>query len=101
MRFLLVFRSSVFKIVHSLTMCARMNNGDVHNASTELAGKYEGGKLVSMGKCDFPRSAENDRDNVFRFYVQGSVVGKVNLTLCEAPRPRASGRVGGFSPRWW
>jgi hypothetical protein len=61
-----------------------MRDGDVHNSSAQLAARYEGGKLVTMGQCDFPSRVENNDNNVFRFFEDNVEVDMVNLTLCKA-----------------
>jgi hypothetical protein len=62
-----------------------MKNGDVHNASNELVGRYQQNELIEMGACHFPPAVENDHENLFKFLAKGVVRNTVNLTLCAAP----------------
>ena len=73
-----------------------MQDGDVHDARAERAGRFVGGKLVEMGQCDFPHKIENDGGNYFRFYgSEGSVASVVNLTSCAVQgRSAAVGSTG-------
>ena len=71
-----------------------MAHGDVHDPTLERAGKSESGHLVNTGECSFPRSAENNHNNVFVYFPdhQSASNMSLNLTLCRALRP-ASPRV--------
>lgn len=65
-----------------------MDQGNVHDPDAEKVGKYEAGRLVTMGECDFPHKVENDRADIFRFWASGVVAAApaemLNLTLCSA-----------------
>ena len=65
-----------------------------YNRAMLQAGRYENGRLVAMGECDFPPWAENNlpygpgnHGNVFTFFRNGTASGTLNLTSCRAPRP--------------